>query len=135
MQPVSKAATPGQVLPVYDARGHDWPRLIGRLLMLHSGTTRALQYLSVEPDEAEQHRVLEYLALANWAAKAALQAIKTEPRARVLIGPIERLAGDLTVQTTGILSALTEDQAYYAALSAKLDQRFANRVNVLPHRP
>ncbi|ODT65012.1 MAG: hypothetical protein ABS75_33195 [Pelagibacterium sp. SCN 63-23] len=129
-QPVSKAATSGQVLPVYDVRGHDWPRLIGRLLMLHSGTTRALQYLSVEPDEAEQHRVLEYLALANWAAKAALHAAKSEGKARALIGPIERLASDLTVQTTGILAAFKEDQAYYAELSQKLDQRFANRMNV-----
>lgn len=129
-QPVSKATTPGQVLPVYDVRGHDWPRLIGRLLRLHSGTTRALQYLSVEPDEAEQHRVLEYLALATWAAKAALQAVKSEPKAKTLIGPIEQMAENLAVQTRSILSAFGSDQAYYAELTSKFDRRFANRLNV-----
>lgn len=98
--------------------------------MLHSGTTRALQYLSVEPDEAEQHRVLEYLALANWAAKAALQAIRSEPKAKTLLTPVERLAGDMAVQAKSILMAFEGDQEYYAELTSKFDQRFGSRVNV-----
>ena len=130
-QPISKAAPSSQVLPVYDVRGHDWPRLIGRLLMLHFGTSRALQFLAVEPDEAEQHRVLEYLALANWAARAAMQAARAETRARMLRKPIERLAADLALQTTIIVGTLSADEAYYSKLLSKLDERFASRLNVV----
>lgn len=129
-QPVSKAATPGLVLPVYDMRGHDWPRLIGRLLTLHFGTSRALQHLSVEPDEAEQHRVLEYLALANWAAKAALHAAKSEGKAKTLLAPLERLAADLALQTKAIVGMLSNDTFYYGNVWSKLDERFASRLNL-----
>lgn len=130
-QPISGKATSSQILPVYKIDGHDWPRLVGRLLLLHFGTaTRALHYLTVEPDEAEQHRVIEYLALANWAGQAALQAVKSEKKAASLLQPLLRVTADLTVQTKAILAILSHDQLYYDQIQAKLTERFAARLSL-----
>lgn len=129
-QPISGVSSASQILPVYNVGGHDWPRLIGRLLTLHFGTARALQYLTVEPDEAEQQRVIEYLALANWAANAALQAAMSQKNVTILQVPLTRLANDLTSQTKVILSPLADDQAYYYELLMKLNERFAARLGV-----
>src|SRR3546814_11037677 len=57
-QPIPGPYSASQILPVYTADAYDWPRLIGRLLQLHFGASRALQNLAVENDEAEQPRVL-----------------------------------------------------------------------------
>ncbi|MGV1916147.1 hypothetical protein [Rhizobium sp. 22-785-1] len=128
-QPISGKATSSQILPIYKADGHDWPRLIGRLLLLHFGSaTRALQHLTVQPDEAEQHRVIEYLALANWAGQAALQAVKFEKKAVTLVQPLLRVTADLAVQTTAIFAVLSQDQLYYDQIQAKLTERFAARL-------
>lgn len=124
-QPISGKATPSQILPIYKIDGHDWPRLIGRLLLLHFGSaTGALQHLTVEPDEAEQHRVIEYLVLANWAGQAALQAVKSEKKAATLL----RVTADLALQTKAILAVLPQDQLYYDQIQAKLTERFAARL-------
>lgn len=127
-QPVAGTFSASQILPVYNAQGHDWPRLIGRLLLQHFGATRALQNLVVEQDQAEQQRVLEYLALSNWAAKAAHRAVLSDIKAAVLRGSIEKLAGALTAQTEAILSVFEEDRPYYDQISAKLDERFESRL-------
>lgn len=128
-RPISGKATSSQILPIYKIDGHDWPRLIGRLLLLHFGSaTRALQHLTVQPDEAEQHRVIEYLALANWAGQAALQAVKSEKRAATLVQPLLRVTADLAVQTKAILAVLSQDQLYYDQIQAKLAERFAARL-------
>lgn len=128
-QPISGKATSSQILPIYKIDGHDWPRLIGRLLLLHFGSaTRALQHLTVQPDEAEQHRVIEYLALANWAGQAALQAVKSEKKAATLVQPLLRVTADLAVQTKAILAVLSQDQLYYDQIQAKLAERFAARL-------
>ncbi|CAN7758779.1 hypothetical protein LJR257_006773 [Ensifer adhaerens] len=128
--PISGKPTDSQILPVYKIDGHDWPRLIGRLLLLHFGTARALQNLTVEPDEAEQQRVVEYLALANWAAQAAFQAVKSEKNATVLLTPLQRLIGDLKLQTSAILAAVPEDRTYFEQITAKVDERFASRLGI-----
>lgn len=128
-QPISGKATSSQILPIYKIDGHDWPRLIGRLLLLHFGSaTRVLQHLTVQPDEAEQHRVIEYLALANWAGQAALQAVKSEKKAATLVQPLWRVTADLAVQTKTILAVLSQDQRYYDQIQAKLTERFAARL-------
>jgi hypothetical protein len=128
-QPISGKSTSSQILPVYKIDGHDWPRLVGRLLLLHFGTaTRVLHYLTVEPDEAEQHRVIEYLALANWAGQAALEAVKSEKKAATLLQPLSRVTTDLAVQTRAILAVLSHDQLYYDQIQAKLTERFAARL-------
>ncbi|WP_416408564.1 hypothetical protein [Agrobacterium rosae] len=132
-QPISGTSLESQILPVYNVSGHDWPRLIGRLLMLHFGTARALQYLTVEPDEAEQQRVIEYLALANWAATAALQAAGSHKNIAILQAPLTRLANDLTLQTKAVLTALTDDQAYYNEMMINLNDRFAARLGIRKH--
>lgn len=129
-QPLSGSFSPSQILPVYTAEGYDWPRLIGRLLLQHFGATRALQSLTVEPDESEQQRVLEYLALSNWAAKAAHAAVLSHKKAGVLRGPLERLIAALTAQTQTILSILEDDRAYFGEISGKLDTRFADRLRL-----
>jgi hypothetical protein len=117
-------------LPVYTAEGHDWPRLIGRLLIQHFGASRALQDLEVEPDDSEQLRVIEYLALANWAGAAAHRAVLSIPRARSLVGPLTGLLATLRAQTEAILSAVPADKTYFDTICAKLDERFAARLGL-----
>ena len=129
-QPVSGTFSNAQILPVYTDAGYDWPRLIGRLLMQHFGATRALQYLTVEPDESEQQRVIEYLALASWAAKAAHSAVAATPRAKTLRKPIEALTVSLNAQAKTILGPLDNDRAYFSQIHHQLDQRFAERLRL-----
>jgi hypothetical protein len=129
-QAVQGKSTAAQILPVYTKDGYDWPRLIGRLLKQHFGTSRALQQLQVEQDEAEQKRVMEYLALADWAARAAVQAVKANPKAMELRGPLERLAITLQSQVLLILGDVAEDGQYFAQLHAKLDERFSARLGL-----
>lgn len=129
-QPLSGSSSPSQVLPVYVADGHDWPRLIGRLLQQHFGATRALQNLAVENDEAEQQRVIEYLALSNWAAKAAFAAVMTNKKAEPLRTPLERLMVSLAGQTQSILALVESDRGYFDALISQLDERFTLRLGL-----
>jgi len=129
-QPISGSFSPSQILPVYTAEGYDWPRLIGRLLLQHFGATRALQSLTVEPDESEQQRVLEYLAFSNWAAKAAHAAVLSHKKAGALRGPLERLIASLTAQTQTLLSVFDGDRAYFDDITGKLEDRFRDRLGL-----
>src|SRR3546814_15189756 len=83
-QPIAGPYSASQILPVYTADAYDWPRLIGRLLQLHFGVSRALQNLAVENDEAEQQRVIEFLALSNWASQAEHAAVLANKHAALL---------------------------------------------------
>jgi hypothetical protein len=129
-QAIHGTSTPAQILPVYTKDGYDWPRLIGRLLKQHFGASRALQQLHVEKDEAEQKRVMEYLALADWAARAAVQAVKSDPKAIDLRAPIESLAKTLQSQVLLIIGDVAEDKQYFAQLHLKLDERFSSRLGL-----
>ncbi len=129
-QPIAGSFSASQILPVYIADGHDWPRLIGRLLLQHFGATRALQNLSVENDEAEQQRIIEYLALSNWAAKAAHAAVMTNKKAASLITPLNRLMTSLIEQTQSILTLVKSDRDYFDVMMAHLDERFAYRLGL-----
>lgn len=130
-QPLSGSYSASQILPVYISDGHDWPRLIGRLLQQHFGATRALQNLAVENDEAEQQRVIEYLALSNWAAKAAHLAVMSNKKAASLRLPIERLMTSLVTQTQSILSLVEGDRAYFDELTVQLNERFERRLGLV----
>jgi hypothetical protein len=130
-QPLSGSYSLSQILPVYTADGHDWPRLIGRLLQQHFSATRALQNLTVENDEAEQQRVIEYLALSNWAAKAAYAAVSSNKKAMSLRVPLERLMSSLIAQTHSILVLVENDRAYFDQLIHQLDERFGQRIGFL----
>ncbi|MEO6216660.1 MAG: hypothetical protein ABIO86_11560 [Sphingomonas sp.] len=130
-RPVSGSYSASQILPVYIADGHDWPRLIGRLIQQHFGATRALQNLEVENDEAEQQRVVEYLALSNWAAKAAYAAVLTNEKAASLRTPLERLMTSLMAQTQSILTLVENDQTYFDEMTGHLDQRFQQRLGIV----
>lgn len=129
-RPLVGSYSTSQVLPVYTADGHDWPRLIGRLLQQHFGATRALQYLAVEIDEAEHQRVIEYLALSNWAAKASHAAVISNKKAASLRAPIERLVSSLSLQTQSILSLSEDDKFYYDELMENLSDRFEKRLRI-----
>jgi len=129
-QAIQGKSTAAQILPVYTKDGYDWPRLVGRLLKQHFGTSRALQQLQVEQDEAEQKRVMEYLALADWSARAAVQAVKANPKAQELRGPLEGLAKILQSQVLLILGDVAEDKQYFVQLHAKLDERFSARLGL-----
>ena len=129
-QAVHGDSKPTQILPVDTKDGYDWPRLVGRLLKQHFGTSRALQQLRVEQDEAEQKRVMEYLALADWAAWAAAQAVKANPKATDLRGLLDGLAKSLQAQVLLILGDVAEDKQYFDQLHAKLDERFSARLGL-----
>lgn len=130
-QPISGEPISSQILPLYKVDGYDWPRLIGRLLLSHFGTAaRALQNLKVQPDEAEQLRVIEYLAIANWAGQAALQAVESDKKAATLLQPLVKVTKDLAVHTNAILSVSSNDQLYYDQIQAKLTERFAARLSL-----
>lgn len=131
-QPIRGAALPTQILPIHTKDSHDWPRLVGRLLKQHFGTARALQTLQVAEDEAEQKRVLEYLAMADWAAKAAAAAAASHPKTADLRGPLESLAKALAVQVASIIGTVDEDRYYFNELTSKLDERFADRLALKP---
>ena len=100
------------------------------MLLQHFGTTRALQNLTVEPDESEQQRVIEYLALSNWAAKAAYAAVLSNKKATTLRVPLERLIAALTSQTQMILSIVENDRVYFDEITGKLAERFGDRLGI-----
>jgi len=129
-QPIGGAYSPAQILPVYTVDGYDWPRLIGRLLRQHFSATRALQNLTVEKDEAEQQRVLEYLAFANWSARAAYIAVRSNKKATFLLTLLEPLMASISEQTQAILSVFEGDRIYFQEITAKLDTRFKDRLGL-----
>lgn len=129
-QPIRGVAAVTQILPIHTKDGYDWPRLVGRLLRQHFGTARALQSLRVEQDETEQKRVLEYLAMADWAARAAALAAKSHPKAADLRVPLDGLAKTLKAQVELILGTVEEDRQYFGEICAKLDERFADRLGL-----
>lgn len=129
-QPVRGTAAPAQILPVHTKDGYDWPRLVGRLLKQHFGTARALQSLRVEQDETEQKRVLEYLSMADWAAKEAVLAAKSHPNSANLRVPLDGLAKALQTQVELILGSVEEDRHYFGEMSLRLDERFADSLGI-----
>lgn len=131
-QPIRGAALPTQILPIHTKDSYDWPRLVGRLLKQHFGTARALQTLQVAQDEGEQKRVLEYLAMADWAAKAAATAAASHPKTAELRGPLESLAKGLAAQVASVIGTVDEDSQYFKELASKLDERFADRLGLRP---
>jgi hypothetical protein len=131
-QPIEGAALPTQILPIHTKDSYDWPRLVGRLLKQHFGTARALQTLQVAQDEAEQKRVLEYLAMADWAAKAAATAAASHPKTADLRGPLDSLARALAAQVASIIETVDEDKHYFNELTSKMDERFADRLALKP---
>ncbi|GGF85776.1 hypothetical protein SAMN05216376_12710 [Mameliella alba] len=131
-QPIRGAALPTQILPIHTKDSYDWPRLVGRLLKQHFGTARALQTLQVAQDEGEQKRVLEYLAMADWAAKAAATAAASHPKTADLRGPLESLAKALAAQVALIIGAIDEDRRYFDEFTVRLDERFADRLALNP---
>ena len=131
-QPIRGAALPTQILPIHTKDSYDWPRLVGRLLKQHFGTARALQKLQVAQDEGEQKRVLEYLAIADWAAKAAATAAASHPKTADLREPLEGLAKALAAQVASIIGTVDEDRRYFDEFTARLDERFADRLALIP---
>jgi len=131
-QPILGAASATQILPIYAKDSYDWPRLIGRLLKQHFGTVLALQTLQVAQEEAEQKRVLEYLAMADWAARATVAAAASHPKTVDLRRPLENLAKSLATQVALVIEAVDDDRRYFNELTSRLDERFAERLALKP---
>jgi hypothetical protein len=129
-QAVKGASLSTQVLPVYAKEGFDWPRLIGRLLLQHFGTSRAIQHLHVESDEGEQLRVIEYMAIANWAAHAASIAVHSHSGALALRTPITRLVDALRAQTEALISVIVDDKKYFQQVTDRIGERFSGRLGL-----
>ncbi|MGF6862727.1 hypothetical protein ABIE69_003317 [Rhodobacteraceae bacterium MBR-64] len=127
-QPIRGVALATQILPIHTKDSYDWPRLVGRLLKQHFGAARALQTLQVAQDDNEQKRVLEYLAVAAWAARAAVAAAALHPKTVDLRRPLESLAKALATQVTLVIEAVDEDRRYFNELTSRLDERFVDHL-------
>ncbi|UWQ61939.1 hypothetical protein K3723_13880 [Leisingera caerulea] len=123
--PISGTPRDHQVLPLNSKESTEWPRLIGRLLLQHFGTVRALQSLDVEDDESEHTRVLDYLAAARFAAHAAVQGAEASPSLTPIQAKLAAIAADLDTLVKAIAERDAADQARLNDLGAKLDARFA----------
>lgn len=122
--PISGASRAHQVLPLNSKNGTEWPRLIGRLLLQHFGTIRALQSLDVEADEAEHSRVLDYLATARIAARAAVKGASSSPTLVPIHKKLKEIAADIDTQVKAISKGNDSDSASLAGLEEKLETRF-----------
>ncbi|MEL7781670.1 hypothetical protein AAG607_01405 [Citromicrobium bathyomarinum] len=129
-QPVDGAAAGEGTLPLADKSGHGWARLLGRLLMQHFGTFLAVQDLRLEEDENEQLRVIEYLATAYFAAKAARQAVEGHPRADVLVTPMERLTANIAQQVAMVVHGNHAEALHLNIVIEKLSDRFSERLGI-----
>ena len=128
--PIEGAPKPHQILPVSGKDGNDWPRLLGRLLQQHFGTIHALRKLQVEADESEHSRVLDYLATAQFASRAALEGALSDTGPMALRKPLAMLAKDLGSQIEGVIGSNQNDQNYLEALHKKLEDRFASALGL-----
>lgn len=70
--------------------------------------------------------------MADWAAKAAVTAAASHPKTADLRGPLEGLAKALAAQVASIIGTVDEDRRYFDNLTARLDERFANRLALNP---
>ncbi|WP_204114583.1 hypothetical protein [Shimia biformata] len=122
--PISGASRAHQVLTLNSKDGTEWPRLIGRLLLQHFGTIRALQLLDVEADEAEHTRVLDYLATARFAARAAVKGASASPALAPIQRKLKEIAADIDTQVKAISKGNDSDSASLAGLEEKLETRF-----------
>lgn len=122
--PISGASRAHQVLTLNSKDGTEWPRLIGRLLLQHFGTIRALQLLDVEADEAEHTRVLDYIATARFAARAAVKGASASPALDPIQKKLKEIAADIDTQVQAISKGNDSDSASLAGLEEKLETRF-----------
>ena len=128
--PIEGAPKPHQILPVSGKDGNDWPRLLGRLLQQHFGTIHALRKLQVEADESEHSRVLDYLATAQFASRAALEGALSDTGPMALRKPLAMLAKDLGSQIEGVIGSNQDDQSHLDNLLEKLEERFADALGL-----
>jgi hypothetical protein len=128
-EPADRQRNERTVLPITGESG-DWPRLLGRLLMQHFRTARALQMLDVEPDENEHQRVLEYLAVAYFAARIALAGARQSGSKNSLIAPIEKLAADVATQVRAVVNLQESEIAKTDEIIFRLNARFASRLKL-----
>jgi hypothetical protein len=119
-----------QILPFSSKEGNDWPRLLGRLLQQHFGKIHALRKLQVEADESEHSRVLDYLATAQFASRAALSGAMSDAGPVALRKPLAVLAKNLQTQIEGAICSDKEDQLHLETLGKKLEVRFAGALGL-----
>lgn len=128
-QPAGGDASDLHVLPIQGKR-EDWPRLLGRLLNLHFKTLRALHILDVEADEDEQQRVLEYLAVARYAAHAAVTGARLATSANPVLKPLAQLAKDIDSQMRAVIQFQANDMQVCTEINARLNERFAKKLGI-----
>jgi hypothetical protein len=128
-EPVDRQRDERTVLPIA-AEGGDWPRLLGRLLIQHFRTIRALQMLDVEPDENEHQRVLEYLSMAHFAARMAVAGARQSGPQNSLIAPLERLATDVETQVRTVIGLQEGEGEKFNEIIGRLNERFAGKLKL-----
>ncbi|OAP35838.1 hypothetical protein AU381_16790 [Sinorhizobium glycinis] len=128
-QPAGGDSSDLHVLPI-QGKSEDWPRLLGRLLNLHFKTMHALHILDVEADENEQQRVLEYLAVARYAAHAAVTGARLATSANPVLKPLAQLAKDVDSQVKAVIQFQANDMQVCTEINARLNERFAKKLGI-----
>lgn len=128
-EPADRQRDERTVLPIA-AEGGDWPRFLGRLLIQHFRTIRALQMLEVEPDENEHQRVLEYLSMAYFAARMAVAGARQSGPKNSLIAPLEKLATDVEAQVRTVISLQEGEGEKVNEIMGRLNERFAGKLKL-----
>ncbi|MBN9278768.1 MAG: hypothetical protein J0I57_14240, partial [Hyphomicrobium sp.] len=118
------------VLPISGKSG-DWPRLLGRLLNQHFKAIRALHVLDVEADEEEQRRVLEYLAVARYAAHIAVTGARAAAPGNPVLKPLEQLAKDIDAQVRAVIYMQADDVQVIGEINDRLNERFTEKLGLL----
>lgn len=117
-EPADRKRNERTVLPA-KAESGDRPRLLGRL-----------QMLDVEPDENEQQRVIEYLAVAHFAARMALAGARQSVPKSTLIAPLEKLAADVETQVRAVVTLQKSDGDKADEILSRLNDRFATKLKL-----
>lgn len=130
-KPAEGEALQHQVLSVYDSNMMGWPRLVGRLLVQHFGRSQLIKRLELVGDDAEQKRIVEYLATSTWAAKAALFALKDVRQAGPVKTALGKILTDLQLLSRGFTNSDESDRSYFETILSRLDENFGLPLNYL----
>lgn len=130
--PVNGNAKAHYILPLKGKEG-DWPRLLGRLLRQHFGVLRVLENLELRQNELEQHRMLEFLAIARFAAKMAIDGARAASVTNPLLRQLDPLTKLVETQVDAAQEVLGINDDHMKHFSSHLNDRFGelNRAMVV----
>lgn len=128
-QPAERQAIDSYVLPI-SGKEKDWPRLLGRLLQLHFRLVGELRFHRNDVDDDDQARVLEYLAIARFAAHSAVEGARAFSTTSPILKPLEGLKLAIDEHVAVVLAWQGLDTEYFRTLNEKLNDRFSSSLHL-----